>query len=648
MLAGDAAEGERAMSNELVVERNLMIPMSDGVELAGDVVRPGGGQRVPAILNYGPYHKDGRGGRLDVDATNRHFAARGYAALSVDFRGLGSSGGVNAECFAPQEGRDGHEIVEWIARQPWCDGNVGMWGVSYPGITALSTAATRPPHLKAIVPIHATSDLHRGVVGLGGCAPGFWMRGDWGPRMAAYNLTPPLLQDPAGRWARIWAEHLQGNPPWLTAFVDHPGFDAFWRARVADVARIECPTFLICGWRDLYADCTPRDWAAIKAPKKLLMGPWKHEFPDKGRESPYPGLAEMERWFDRWLKGERNGIDTEPAVTLHVQGAAGAWRAQSDLPLAGETQADVFLARDGTLAGAAGAGGGTSDYVYDPTVGMESLVWDPWTTSLDPALPRDQSGDDARALCFTGESLRAPLEIVGAPMATLEVVASDLPLNVVVKLAEVAPNGRSTLITTGWADLTGRGRPGERLRIDVALRATAYRLSPGSRLRVAVACADFPRIWPTPKPATLRLFHGASHVRLPVTATPSTARPAWGRLQPEAMASGADMGGSQRWNITRDLMSDAVVLDAAKSERLRLDADTTIAQDHVYGAAVAAKRPDLARMHATTKVQVERATSRVELVARSVTTTHQLAIEIDIAVDGQPFWKNSWRRGFAD
>src|SRR5437899_858565 len=109
---------------ELVSERNLLIAMADGVTLAGDVVRPAGGGKHPAILNYGPYHKDGRGGRLDVEAFNRHFAARGYAALSVDIRGLGNSGGSNPEPFSPQEGQDGHAIVEWIARQPWCDGNV--------------------------------------------------------------------------------------------------------------------------------------------------------------------------------------------------------------------------------------------------------------------------------------------------------------------------------------------------------------------------------------------------------------------------------------------------------------------------------------------------------------------------------------------
>ena len=148
----------------VVVDRNYLIPMPDGVELAADCYRPAEPDRWPAILTFIPYHKDGRGGRLDVEAVNRYFAGRGYAALTIDLRGLGSSGGVNRFPFDPQEARDGYEVVEWIARQTWCDGNVGMWGVSYGGVTALSVAATRPPHLKAIVPIHASADLYHDVV----------------------------------------------------------------------------------------------------------------------------------------------------------------------------------------------------------------------------------------------------------------------------------------------------------------------------------------------------------------------------------------------------------------------------------------------------------------------------------------------------
>src|SRR5262249_50772447 len=176
------------------VERTLLIPLSDGVHLAADLYRPEGEGRWPAILTFIPYHKDGRGGRLDVEAVNRYFAVRGYAALTVDFRGLGNSGGVNRQPFDPQEARDGHEVVEWVAARPWCDGSVGVGGAPYGGITALSVAAPRPPHLKAIAPIHACSDIYYDFVAPGGCRGGFWSQADWGPRMVAFNLMPPLWQ----------------------------------------------------------------------------------------------------------------------------------------------------------------------------------------------------------------------------------------------------------------------------------------------------------------------------------------------------------------------------------------------------------------------------------------------------------------------
>lgn len=630
------------MSNDLIVERNVLIPMPDGVVLAADVTRPGGGHRHPAIVNYNPYHKDGRGGRLNVETVHRHFAARGYACVTLDFRGLGNSSGFNPEPFSPQEAKDGHAAVEWIAAQDWCDGNVGMWGVSYPGITALSTAATRPPHLKAIVPIHATSDLYRGVVGLGGCSSGFWMRADWGPRMIAYNLSPPLLQDAAGRWAQVWAEHLERNDPWVKAFVDHDAFDAYWQSRVAPMDQVDCPTFNICGWRDLYADCTPRDYNAIAAPKKLLMGAWKHEFPDSGKEAPAAGLWDMQRWFDRWLKGERNGIEDEAPVSVYVQGAAGFWRAETQFPPARMTPREMFFAADGSLG--ATAGSGSSNYVYDPTIGMQSLAWDPWTTALDPTLPHDQSGDDARSLCFTSVPLTEPMELIGAPAATLEVSGSAVPLHLVVKLAAVAPNGRSTLITTGWTDLAQHGKAGKTLRIELPLRATAYRLLPGERLRVAISCADFPRLWPTPFPATLSLAHGTSRISLPVCPPPAgeAPRPAWGKLQPEVLGAANDLGGAQVWDLTRDLMTDTVRLSATKTERVRIDSQTVVASDHEYGAAVSAARPDLARMHSTTTIRAERPVGRTELTARTVTTAHAVAVDVDIKVDGQPFWHRHW------
>lgn len=634
------------MSGPLLMHRNVLVRMRDGVSLAADVMRPAGAQPVPALLNFGPYHKDGRGGRLSVESVHRHFAALGYACVTADLRGLGNSGGYSPGPFAPGEAQDGHDLVEWIAAQPWCDGNVGMWGVSYPGVTALATAATDPPHLKAIVPIHASSDLHRGVVSLGGTNSGFWMRADWGPRMAAYNLMPPQWQDMQGRWAQVWAEHLEANLPWLEVFCAHPGFDHFWQSRVAPVERVTCPTFQICGWRDLYADCTPRDFAALSTPKKLLMGPWKHEFPDTGKEAPAAGLWDMQRWFERWLKGVHNGIETEPAVSLYVQGCAGLWRAESTWPPQRQAPQQWFLTGAGTLTREAAADpAGHTDYRYDPTVGIHSLAWDPWTTALDPTLPRDQAADDARSLCFTGPVLLEPLELVGVAEAVLDLAASALPLNVVVKLASVAANGRSTLITTGWANLGDHASAAQRIQIRVPLRATAFQLLPGERLRVAVACADFPRVWPTPVPAELRLFQGVSHVVLPVCSAPAATPevPAWGPLQAAVLDSPNDLGGAQTWDITRDLMRDGVRLSVAKNERIRIDSQTELVIDHAYGAAVSAARPDLARMQSTTTARITQACGATEMVTRTTSTAHSATVDVDIRVDGQPYWRRHWK-----
>jgi predicted acyl esterase len=213
------------------IVKNLLIPMSDDVHLAADLRLPEGDGPFPTIVTFMPYHKGGRSGRQLPETAGRHFAARGYAALTLDFRGLGNSGGVNPYPFDRQERLDGHEAVEWIAAQPWCSGSVGMWGVSYGGITALSVASTRPPHLRAIVPIHASIDLYHDFVHLGGCRSGFWSEGDWGARMIALNLLPPLYQDDDGRWAEVWREHLEGARAWILSWHEHPEYDDFWAPR---------------------------------------------------------------------------------------------------------------------------------------------------------------------------------------------------------------------------------------------------------------------------------------------------------------------------------------------------------------------------------------------------------------------------------
>jgi hypothetical protein len=188
--------------------------------------------------------------------------------------------------------------------------------------------------------------------------------------------------------------------------------------------------------------------------------------------------------------------------------------------------------------------------------------------------------------------------------------------------------------------------PDARYRVTVPLRATAYRLAPGHRLRLTIATADFPRIWPTPRPFALTLYLEGVAVQLPaVRATDPTFRPpGWGPPQPEALRSPSDLGGGQRWETRHDLGEDMVTLDATKEEHLRLDDITRYHGIHRYVASVPSRRPDLCRMQSTTEIVVERPVTHTELTVTTVTTTRTVSVTATITVDRSPYWTRTWSR----
>ena len=305
--------------------QNVLIPMRDGVHLAARLLLPDGEGPFPAIVNMMPYYKDGAYSLGYLDGVNRYLAARGYAMITADLRGVGNSEGHALDAFSAQEHLDGYDLVEWAAAQPWSTGAVGMWGLSYGGITSLSTASANPPGLRAIVAIHAAADTYWDYLVAKGCRVAFSPDVHWAIRMAANNLVPPLYHDPEGRWAEIWRERLDRYRPWILGWHERTCYDDVWRWNAAAVKQIRAATFLVNGWRDLFADVNVRIFGELTAPKKLLMGPWKHVFPDLGAIAPIGFLPEMQRWWDRWLKDDLKGIDQEPPITNYVFGAD-SWR----------------------------------------------------------------------------------------------------------------------------------------------------------------------------------------------------------------------------------------------------------------------------------------------------------------------------------
>ena len=254
---------------------DLGIPLADGTQLSGDLYLPEGHAPGPVLVSYYPYRTDDIIGSL-FEHTRIGLARRGYPTLFVDMAGTGASEGSYGESFdLPREGRDCAEVIEWAARQDWCDGTVGAWGVSYGGMTALAAAAARPPHLRAIAAVYATTDMYRDTIAPGG-SPAMLGRYAWAAHMVALGLCPPTRQDPGGRWERIWRQRLRRlatGQPHALAWQAHPDRDDYWQARVVDASAIDVPAMLIGGWTDAYADAILRVHAQVGGPKRLIMGP---------------------------------------------------------------------------------------------------------------------------------------------------------------------------------------------------------------------------------------------------------------------------------------------------------------------------------------------------------------------------------------
>ncbi len=630
-------------SHDVEIVHDLLIPMRDGVRLAANLYRPAHSSRVPCLVNYLPYHKDGRGG-LGYDGIHRFFARRGYATLVVDFRGLGCSEGVNHTPFDAQEGRDGHDAVEWAAAQPWCDGNVGMWGTSYGGITALKTAAERPPHLKAIVPVNATHDNYTDFLLLGGCRNGFWANGDLGPRMVAYNLTPPLTPDPDGHLARLWTERLERSVPWCLDWYDAHDEAARWSARVIPVDRIMAATLAVCGWWDFYAQGTLDYFARLVGPKKLLMGPWKHALPDLSPSEPAGLLELMLRWWERWLKGQSNGVEGGPPLTLFVQGS-NVWRHEAAWPPSRNESRELYLLPGGALASTAAlAPGPALPYRHDPTVGLDSVGSDPWTTTV--LEPGDHNGDDIRSLDFTTETLGEDWELLGQARALLPICPSVPGLQYVAKLCDVSEDGRSRLVTLGWRP-DAPGRAGTTQVVEIPLRPTAYRFPCGHRLRLTFALADFPRLWPTPQPGEVRLeFPADNPPRLLLPRTPPREVLPTVGLPPAAQGvrSSAELESSQSWRISRELVQPAVALESRGMSRYRLRDGGTVTYRHEYTASVATADPAGARIDCCSWVEIQRPSRVVLVKATSVFTDQSVTVDAQVEQDGVTTYRKQWQR----
>lgn len=635
-------------------ERNVLIPLSDGVTLAADLRVPEDRGRVPVLMSFDPYRKDDISGAFS-EYWRQYFVGRGYGHLLVDVRGTGGSAGTSADTFAPQEGIDGAEAVEWVADQPWCNGKVGVWGMSYGGAMALAVAARRPPHLRAVATVYGYSDVYGDSVYPGGCptALGRLARETW---MLALELAPPSFRDPAGRWLEVWRarlDRLRSDGVHSLRWRDHPGRDEFWMARVTEISQIEVPTFVIGGFRDIFPEAMVRVYEQLRCTKKLLMGPWLHTSPDASQVEPVDWLSMLTQWWDQHLSN-RVAPDTDAPVSIYVQGL-GYWRQAQDWPIPGTVSKTYHLSPSGALQRRAPAKN-IDRYSANPLVGAAAGLWSPLGEGI--GFPLDQASDDVLSLTYTSSPVEQDFEITGSPEAVLTVVLVEGDqLDLAVKLVDISPSGQSSLITTGWlradgairasGDLAAEAAPPFGAPYIVQLWATSYCVRTGHRLRVSVACSDFPRVWPQPVSPVIdvHLGGGRSYVRIPVSPTPGTRVDAGTLPRP---AGGADLDpwardGSITWQSTEDHVKHAKSTTFGGWQRLALPDGTSFRVEHEATATVTAQHPEAAEVRASAGIQLHTPGGEcVEVRASGLFHRDRQMLQGQVTEDGITCYEGVW------
>lgn len=517
-------------ASDLPIEviRHAWIPLADGTRLAARIWLPENAESepVPAVLEYIPYRKNDMTAARD-ETIHPQFARARYASVRVDLRGSGDSDGIMTDEYSPTELDDGLQVIAWLAKQPWCDGKVGIIGKSWGGFNGLQLAALRPPALAAVITVCSTDDRYADDVHYnGGVVLGSEML-PWAATMLAYNSRPPDPSVVGDAWRDQWLARMAESPRYIETWLAHQRRDDYWRhgSVCEDYSAIEVPILAVGGLYDEYRTTLFRLLDNLSSPVRALLGPWSHNYPHQGVPGPaIDFIGEAVRWWDHWMKGIDTGADQLPALRAFVPSSAppdedkterrGRWIAEQAWPAAAITHAQLALA-DSTR-------GGPPTLTSTADIGARSGEWLQFGELA--AQQVDQAPDDALSATYTWAPLDTPVEIVGTPELTLTVSADQPIANLAIRLCDVDPDGSSRLITAGLRNLTHDAdhehpvalEPGTPRTLRIPLLATAHRFEAGQRIRLSISAAYWPWMWPSPDPVTVSLHPDDDALQLPV------------------------------------------------------------------------------------------------------------------------------------
>ena len=555
---------ESQLAYEVDVIEHVWVAMSDGVRLSAKLWLPRPkrpGETFGCVLEAIPYRKDDVS-LWDDSVRMAYVAGHGFACVRLDLRGSGDSEGTLADEYSVREQLDICEAIAWLAERDWCNGNVGMTGISWSGFNSLQVAQHRPPALKAIITVCSTDDRYDNDVHyMGGSLLGFYMNW-WGSIMHEFNLRPA---DPAvvgDAWRPMQMDRMNLNPYLTSVWLAHQPRDAYWKpgSVCEDYANIECAVLAVGGWADGYTDAIVRLVDNCPGVCKGLIGPWGHTWPERGIPGPAIGfLQECVRWWRRWLAGEENGAEDDPAVRYYLMDACkltpdlaerpGTWM-QTDAFTRGRDRR-VFGLMAGGVLGQVGEGPAAlaekerfASHCSPLECGTQVDTWLPMGSTID--LPSEQTPDDERSLCFTSAPLEEDLPVVGQPLVRLRVSADKPEAFVFARLCDVWPDGSSHLVTRGNLNLTHRDshefpqalEPGAFYSVEIPMKAVGQVIPAGHRVRLALSTSYWPWIWPSRERATVTVDLPESAFELPVlgAADAPLARP----FEPAAIARGEE------------------------------------------------------------------------------------------------------------
>ena len=517
--------------HKIIEYADMPIIMSDGCRLSARVWMPedANNNQYPAILEHLPYRK--RDGTIVRDQyTHPWLAGHGYVCIRTDMRGNGDSDGLMTDEYTHQEHQDAIEVIEWAANQSWCNGNVGMMGISWGGFNALQVAALAPKPLKAIISLCSTVDRYADDIHYkGGCLLG--ENFGWSTNMLSYSSRPPDPSLVGEKWRKMWMNRLENLELDLSRWLNHQHRDEYWKygSVCEDYSAIKAAVLSISGWHDGYRNTTNHLIKNLTSPVKGIIGPWIHKYPHYAAPSPAIGfLQEAKRWWDHWLKDIDTGVDKDPDFRAYLMDSVtpkrwmddrpGRWIMEKNWPSKTINKEILYFSQGAALE--------LSPTPFNVSISSAqncgSKAGEYFPFAFSDELPENQSHDDAHSACFDGDELTAPIDIVGSPHVNLRLCCDKDQGQVIVRLCDIRPDGTSALITYQYLNLTHHNShenpskisKNQMLNVSLDLDQIAYRIPDGHRLRVAISSSYWPTLWPSPERTTLNIESGS--IELPI------------------------------------------------------------------------------------------------------------------------------------